>query len=139
MQGVLLARLDGTLLSEITDNIGYGETGYAYIIDSTGVLIAHGNREFVMDQRNFIEESEINPEFASLAAMFRQMIRGESGFDEYPFMGSVRFFGYAPIAGTNWSIAVGAHKADVFSGIAAMAGSTARQSDSKALVRTEDR
>ena len=120
VQGVLLARLDGTLLSEITDNIGYGETGYSYIIDSTGVLIAHDNRQFVMDQRNFIEESETNSEYDDLAAMFRQMIRGESGYDEYPFMGSDRFFGYAPIAGTDWSIAVGAHKADVFSGIVAM-------------------
>lgn len=120
VQGVLIARLDGNLLSEITDNIRYGQSGYSYIIDSTGTLIAHGNRDFVMDQRNFITESRTNPEFALLAAMFQRMIRGESGFDEYNFMGSDRFFGYAPIPGTNWSIAVGAQRADVLHALVTM-------------------
>ncbi|SDB25429.1 methyl-accepting chemotaxis sensory transducer with Cache sensor [Desulfonatronum thiosulfatophilum] len=118
--GVLMARLDATLLSEITDNIKYGNTGYSYIIDSKGALIAHGNRQFVLDQRNFIEEARTDSQYAQLAAMFQRMTRGESGFDEYPFMGSDRFFGYAPIANTGWSIAVGAMKDDVFEQIYAL-------------------
>ena len=56
VKGVLIARLDATLLSEISDNIKYGSTGYSYIIDDKGVLIAHGNRQFVLDQKNFLEE-----------------------------------------------------------------------------------
>ena len=111
---VLLIRLDASWLSERTDTMGYGQTGYAYIIDSQGTLIAHENRDFVMEQRNFLEEGKTDSEFAQLSAMFQTMVQGETGFDEYPFMGSVRFFGYAPIPGTSWSIAVGAHKADVF-------------------------
>jgi methyl-accepting chemotaxis protein len=117
VSGVVFAILDATLLSEITDNIKYGERGYAYIIDNKGTLIAHSNRQFVMDQRNFIEEAKTDSQFAPLAAMFQRMIRGESGFDEYPFMGTDRFFGYAPIEGTGWSIAVGAMKDDVFAPI----------------------
>jgi methyl-accepting chemotaxis protein len=112
-----MARLDATLLSEITDNIRYGEQGYAYIIDDKGALIAHDNRQFVLNQRNFIEEARTDSQFAQLAAMFQDMTRGKSGFDEYPFMGSDRFFGYAPIEGTGWSIAVGAMKDDVFAPI----------------------
>jgi methyl-accepting chemotaxis protein len=111
--GVVFAILDAAQLSEITDQIKYGQTGYSYIIDNTGTLIAHGNRQFVMDQRNFIEESRSDPNFERLAQMMRQMVRGETGFDEYNFMGSDRYFGFAPIEGTNWSIAVGAMKNDV--------------------------
>ncbi|MDG5816353.1 methyl-accepting chemotaxis protein [Chitinispirillales bacterium ANBcel5] len=111
---VLIARLDAGWLSETTDNLGYGENGYAYIIDGSGALIAHEDRDFVMEQRNFLEEGKANREYENLSAMFQRMVRGETGFDEYPFLGSDRFFGYAPIPGTGWSIAIGAHRADVF-------------------------
>jgi methyl-accepting chemotaxis protein len=113
VKAVLLARLDATLLSEITDNIKYGETGYSYIIDEKGVLIAHSNRQFVLDQRNFLEEGKKDPQFARLSAMFQRMVNGEAGFDQYPFAGSDRFFGFAPIENTGWSIAVGAMQDDV--------------------------
>jgi methyl-accepting chemotaxis protein len=113
VKAVLLARLDATMLSEITDNIKYGDTGYSYIIDNKGVLIAHGNRQFVLDQRNFVEEGKKDPQYASLGAMFQRMMKGEIGFDQYPFMGSDRFFGFAPIENTGWSIAVGAIQDDV--------------------------
>ncbi len=113
VQAVLMARLDATLLSEITDEIKYGASGYSYIIDDKGSLIAHGNRQFVLDQRNFIEEAKTDAQFARLAAMFQRMIKGESGFDAYPFFGTNRYFGFAPIPGTGWSIAVGAMQDDV--------------------------
>ena len=112
--GVLIARLDASWLSQVTDGIGFGDKGYSYIIDGKGTLIAHGNRDFVLNQTNFIEEAKTNPEFTNLANMFQRMTRGEIGFDEYPFMGTDRFFGYHPIVGTDWSIAVGAQKDDVF-------------------------
>lgn len=64
---VLIARLDATLLSSITDNLGYGERGYAYMIDEKGTLIAHSNRDFVLDQRNFIEESKSDNQYLRLA------------------------------------------------------------------------
>ena len=116
-QAVLMARLDATMLSAITDRIKYGQKGYSYIIDDKGVLIAHANRQFVLDQKNFLEEGKTNPEFASLSAMFQRMVRGESGFEQYPFMGKDRFFGFAPIEGTGWSIAVGAMQDDVLAAI----------------------
>ncbi len=114
VSAVLLARLNAGWLSETTDNIRYGEKGYSYIIDGSGVLIAHGTREFVTERRNFLEEGRTNPDYAPLSRMFQRMVRGEAGFDEYPFFGADRFFGYAPIKNTPWSIAVGAQKTDVF-------------------------
>ncbi len=118
--GVLAANLSATMLSEITDNIKYGTEGYSYMIGGSGAVIAHGNRDFVLKQRNFIEEARTNPDFARLAAMLQRMTRAESGFDEYPFMGADRFFGYAPVEGTSWSIAVGALKDDVYAQVYAL-------------------
>jgi methyl-accepting chemotaxis protein len=117
VKAVLLARLDATMLSETTDNIKYGQSGYSYIIDDKGVLIAHSNRQFVLDQRNFLEEGKKDAQFARLSTMFQRMVKGEIGFDQYPFMGSDRFFGFAPIEGSGWSIAVGAMQDDVLDDI----------------------
>ncbi|OHD37769.1 MAG: hypothetical protein A2015_15740 [Spirochaetes bacterium GWF1_31_7] len=117
---VLIVRLDAVWLSAVTDRLGYGEKGYAYIIDGKGALIAHGNRDYVLEQRNFLEEGKTKPEFSTLSVMFQKMVKGESGFDQYPFMGSDRFFGYAPISGTAWSIAIGGYKTFVFKDVSTM-------------------
>jgi methyl-accepting chemotaxis protein len=112
--GVLIARQNAELLSELADGIHYGESGYSYIINGKGTLIAHPDREFVLKQRNFIQEAGEDSQYARLAEMMQRMITGEHGFDAYPFMGSDRFFGFAPIEGTDWSIAVGAMKDEIF-------------------------
>ncbi len=121
--GVLIARLDANWLSAVTDDIKYGEKGYSYIVDSRGTLIAHANRKFVMEQKNFIEESKSKPEFLPVAKMLNKMIKAESGYEAYSFLGSDRFFAYNPIPGTDWSIAVGAQKDDVFSEVTAIRSS----------------
>ena len=115
--GVLIARLPAALLSDVTDQIRYGKGGYAYIIDGQGALIAHDNKQFVIEQKNFIKEAETKPEFLSLSNMMKRMIQKETGFDEYPFLGKNRFFGYAPIEGTDWSIAAGALRDEVLSAL----------------------
>ncbi|MBN2640533.1 MAG: methyl-accepting chemotaxis protein, partial [Victivallales bacterium] len=114
INSVLIIRLPVTILSDVTDTIRYGKGGYAYMIDETGALIAHDNREFVMDSRNFIKEAKDNPEYRLLAAMMTRMIKGETGTDQYYFMGHDRYFAYAPVKGTPWSLAVGAQASDIF-------------------------
>lgn len=110
----MIIRLDAVWLSEITDHIGLGEEGYSYIINNKGILISHNNREFVIKQKNFIDESKTKPEYTEIAQVFQKMIKGESGFSECSFMGSESVLGYAPIEGTTWLIAVGADKKILF-------------------------
>ena len=111
--GVLLARLDGQLLSEITDKVKFGDIGYSYIINAKGVLIAHRKREFINESRNFLEEGKTNPEFSAVSKMLQRMVKGERGYDSYMFGGVENYFGYAPIPNTGWSVAVGAKKSEV--------------------------
>ncbi len=114
---VLVARLDGAFLSRITDRIKYGENGYSYIINEEGDLIAHPERDFVLEKRNFISESGTDPEFGGIAEMMSMMTEGETGLGSYRFNGNSLIFGYAPIQRTGWSIAVGADQGEVFEGI----------------------
>ncbi len=112
--GIIFTVLDATWLSETTDMIRYGEHGYSFIIDGQGTIIAHPNRDDVLNQRNLINEAKDNPELSSVANMFNRMINGESGFYRYYYEGSSRIFGFKQIPGTNWSIAAGSEEKYVF-------------------------
>ena len=120
IQAVLIAREDGFFLSRISKKIKYGKGGYSYIINKKGALIAHNNRKFVISARNFLIEGKTNKQFAALSKMMERMTKGETAFMQYWFMGGERFFGFAPIPGTGWSIAVGANKDEVFRSIYSM-------------------
>ena len=114
VSAVLIARLDGNMLSNITDRIVYGGTGYAYIINKEGVILAHPNKDYVLKLKNFIQESAENPEFLSMATMMKRMLNRETSFGSYTAEdGGDMIFGFAPIPRTEWSIAIGARKNEV--------------------------
>ncbi len=117
---VLIARLDGTWLSDITDNIGFGKGGYSYIIDSKGTFVAHIDREFVSKQRNFIVDSEKDSSYTDISRILQTMTDGKTGYGEYRFSGTDQFIGYTLIPETTWSIAVGAGKKQAFKLITTM-------------------
>ncbi len=120
MLGALIARAPATLLSDITDSIRFGKSGYSYIVDGTGTFIAHDKREFVLEQRNYLKEADTIPEYKDLQAMLKRMTEGKEGAETYWFSGSYRMLGYTPIAGTDWSIAAGAQRDEVLAGVAHM-------------------
>lgn len=68
--GALLARSAADSLSNIITDGGYGENGYAYMINGEGNLIAHPDTEKITDRFNPIKESEKNPIYTSLANAF---------------------------------------------------------------------
>ncbi len=111
---VLTAKVDAEWLSLAADNIMYGANGYSYIIDEKGTIIGHHNREFVLKKRNFIKESETDDNYSQIATMFKQMVSGESSYQDIHFDGTDSFFGFSPIGDTGWSIAVGTDKSNVF-------------------------
>ena len=117
IRAVLIAREDGFFLSRISKKIKYGKSGYSYIINKKGALIAHNNKKYVLTSRNFLIEGKTNEKFAALSKMMQRMVNGETAFMQYWFMGGDRFFGFAPVPGTGWSLAVGANKDEVFSSI----------------------
>jgi methyl-accepting chemotaxis protein len=118
VSAVLIARLDGNMLSNITDRILYGGTGYAYIINKEGVILAHPNKDYVLKLRNFVQESAGKPEFLSMATMMKRMMNRETSYGSYIAEdGGDMIFGFAPIPRTEWSIAVGARKNEVFADV----------------------
>ncbi|WP_083842270.1 methyl-accepting chemotaxis protein [Desulfosporosinus youngiae] len=112
--GVLAAVRDGNNLSQITNSIRFGESGKAFMINGMGTKVAHYNADLVMEMDNDLENVKQNPELVSLAELERQMTERKTGAGEYKYNGEAKFLGYAPVEGTDWSLAVAAPKVEVF-------------------------
>ncbi|SHI84206.1 methyl-accepting chemotaxis sensory transducer with Cache sensor [Lutispora thermophila DSM 19022] len=113
IKGVLMATRDGNALSDITNNIKFGKSGQAYMINNTGTVIAHSDRNLVMEMYNAIEDFKENPELESLIQLEKQMIEGKEGVGQYTFKGMTKYMSFAPVPGTRWSIAITAPKSEV--------------------------
>lgn len=118
--GAVLGRMGGNSLSEIVDTAGYGERGFGYVINSSGTVIAHPNREMVLNEFNPITEAENDPSLASTSTLFSRVLEVKSGVSEYTVEGEDHFAGFSPIASTDWYFVVTAEKSDVLSSIPSM-------------------
>lgn len=115
--GILTATRDGNELSTLTDDIHYGTSGTAFMIDSSGVTVAHSDKELVSNMYNIMDELKKDPSLSQLAALEKKMIDGDSGTGEYTYDGASKFMAYTPVKGTNWSLAITAPKKEVLKSI----------------------
>ncbi len=110
--GAVLAHEDSSVITNVTNEIHYGEKGYAWIADGKGTVIAHSNKDLITNKVNFIDNARTDESFVKLGEMVEQMIQGKTGNSIYLYKGSNRMFAYGPVEGTDWSIAVGTFEED---------------------------
>ncbi|MCB8818395.1 methyl-accepting chemotaxis protein [Desulfosporosinus shakirovi] len=118
--GVLAALKDGNDLSEITNDITFGKSGKAFMIDEKGTKVAHYNSELVINMDNDFNNVQQNSKLESLVTLEKQMTEGKAGVGEYEYNGEIKYLGFAPVEGTGWSLAVASPKDEVMSGIKTM-------------------
>ncbi|MFO7600263.1 MAG: methyl-accepting chemotaxis protein [Candidatus Desulfacyla sp.] len=85
----------------LTDNITsvkVGETGYPFMVDKTGLVVAHPNKKHILET-NLAKTKGMESIMAS-------MLAHKTGVDSYYFEGEDKIAGYAPIPITGWSIGV---------------------------------
>ncbi len=111
--GALIARRDGNALFDIIKEVGYGEHGYAYIINSKGVVVAHPNRDFVMSQFAPIQLAQKDATYEAVAKAFEKILTDKKGVDAYVYKGESLYNAYAPITGTDWILVTTALESEV--------------------------
>jgi len=83
-----------------------GNSGYAYVVNNQGVVMAHPNRDMVLN------ENILDLGIEALKTAGEQMIRGETGFARYVYEGEDKYIAYVPMdgwgdyQGMGWSIAL---------------------------------
>ncbi len=118
--GALIGRRDGNALSDIVEDIKFGERGYGYIINDKGVIVGHVDRDRVLNQSNPIEEAKTDATQRSVATVFETILSEKEGVDSYEYNGVGLYAGYSPIEGTNWILVITANSDEVLSGIPVM-------------------
>lgn len=117
VMGALIGRRDGYSLSMIADDTGFGKTGYGYMINKDGIMVAHPDRDKVFNQFNPIEESKNDASLTSVANLFSTILAEKSGVSNYSFEGNDLYASYFPIEGSDWFFIITANEGEVLDSI----------------------
>ena len=94
--GVVALIADISFLNDIVAGQKVGKTGYACVVDRTGLAIAHPRAEAI-----FTLDISKEPGMGDLA---RKVTSGERGVDGYVYQGVAKTAGFAPVKATGWSV-----------------------------------
>lgn len=118
--GALIETRDGNYLSELTNQLKIGQTGYAFMIRKDGANIASTDKSKVTGMYNPVEEVKKDPRLQELADIEIKMGAGETGIGKYTFGGVDKYVGYAPVGGTEWSVGVIVTQGEVLSELSSL-------------------
>ena len=105
--GVLGADVDGHWISEQVKDIVIGKTGYCYIINSDGTVIAHKDASIVDNFGNSQQRAQKDAQFNSLAAFEKQALQnGNAAIGYYTYNGISNIAAHASIKTTGWTVII---------------------------------
>jgi len=110
--GVFGAVLKLESLSQKLASVKMGKTGYPFMINKEGIIIAHPKKEFIFK----LDLKKLN----GMEDITRRMMAQEFGIQEYTFKGTEKLSGFAPIPSTSWSLAVTQNKDEFMAAVYAM-------------------
>ncbi|QOX65136.1 HAMP domain-containing protein [Anoxybacterium hadale] len=115
--GVLLGRRDGTFISTITDELGIGKRGYAFIIGADSTFYAHPNQDYVMNQENALANIESGGPLKNFGVALKELGQGTEGIVHYALDGDERITALTPIPGMNWMLCAGNYESDILGSV----------------------
>ncbi len=114
--GVLVADHSGLALNKYVRDINIEDSGYSYIIDKKGTVIAHKKEALVKDQSNSQIRSKTEKELASVAAFEKIALNNvKPSISYYEYKGVRKIASYARSPKTGWIVVVNAPEDEVLS------------------------
>ena len=115
--GVVTGTLDADVFSSMIDGVSMGKSGYGFIVDKDGKVIAHKDRQTVTNETNYIEMGKSDKNFAATSTNIQDMIAGNTAIRSSRLNGKTLIMGYTPIASTDgWSIGIVCEKSEMMAG-----------------------
>ncbi|MBU4438081.1 MAG: methyl-accepting chemotaxis protein [Acetobacterium sp.] len=115
--GVLVAVANAWFLNDITDNMNFGETGYTYIVDSTGTAISHPERDNVVKQMNPITLAQTDTNYKELGTAMGSALEKDSGTTTYTLDNNKYYMGFSKIEGMDWTVVLSIDSDEVLSAL----------------------
>jgi methyl-accepting chemotaxis protein len=110
---IMIGRRDGAVLSDMTRQIGLGNTGFVYMINARGTFVCHPDADLVYSQFNPVEAAKDDPSLEPLARFIENVLAGGNEVAEYAFNGKTHIAAYAKVPDTDW-ILIGSVEKDEF-------------------------
>lgn len=115
-KGIVYGVLNAETFGEIANTAKVGKTGYGFIVDKTGTVIAHKDSKVVSDSTNYINLQRKDPSLTGIANVVQDMIQAKTGGQEYSMNGTKYYISYCPIKNTDgWSIGITAKVSEMMS------------------------
>ena len=92
----LVQRID--FLVDRIVSIKIGETGYPWMVDKTGLTIAHPNRDYILEMNLKTDTG------GGMDSIMNKMLAGQSGVEAYVFKGVDKICGFAPVPLAGWGL-----------------------------------
>jgi len=98
-EGVVAAEFNYSIITETTNRVTVGETGYLYVLDDQGRTVSHPERATI-EQRTNVADGEYGTELGEIAQS--RMLEGESGMATYTRQvkgeeNATQYVGFAPL------------------------------------------
>ena len=105
--GALGADVDGHWLSEQIKDITVGKTGYCYVINAEGTVIAHRDATIVDNFGNSQQRAQKDASFNSLAAFEKQALQdSKASTGNYTYANISNIAAHALMKTTNWTVII---------------------------------
>ncbi len=104
--GVVCTSINNQIFTDFVGKITIGETGYGYLVDGDGFLVAHPLRE---KQGRQVENDAINEVVQNIKEN-RQM---ESAITTYTYRGDEKYVGFKVIPELNWILCIAQNKEEI--------------------------
>ena len=111
---ILVATIPGMYFNDVLSQFDILKTGYVFLVNAQGDMMANINKSWVTNSFNALNAAVTQPEYAGLATIVSEMIRGLTGFGKYTLNDSSYYCAYLPVTGSvvGWSLGVAAPVAE---------------------------
>lgn len=96
--GVVVSILNINFISEKVSSTKLGKSGYGFILNGTGLCIAHP------DQKHILKTNL--GQVPGMEGFVGRMVAGETAVDPYVFQGVRKVAGFAPVPAAGWSVCI---------------------------------
>ncbi|MEL7354653.1 MAG: ATP-binding protein [Cyanobacteria bacterium J06560_5] len=93
-------------LTQVVNQLNYGEGSYAFVLNSKGGAIAHPNRDLLFNVDRPTSPILLNHADPDLATIAKHMVNREQGINLHAIDGKRQYVAYLPLTAADWSVAL---------------------------------
>ncbi|HCR42954.1 MAG TPA: hypothetical protein DIV41_00085 [Ruminococcaceae bacterium] len=124
--GIVMATLLSDTFSKMIRDVSIGKSGYGFITDKKGTIVAHKNQQTVTNATNYINMAQKDSAYSGMASVIKNMKAGQTGLQTVKFNGNKLAVSYSKISNTDgWAIGVTAKTSEMLGNFYRAIGITA--------------